>query len=148
MNNKALGIGVVVVIIIGLFLLMPKGTEAPADNNGAAPVSGGTGSSDTTTGTSVDVSATVSTTVGAGQVAASIKGYAFAPGVIKVKKGTTVTWTNMDSVGHSVVADSGKWTSDLLAKGQTYSYTFDAVGTVAYHCGPHPYMKGTVEVTE
>ncbi len=147
MNNKALGIGAVIVIIIGIFLFMPKGTEAPAENNEQA-VSETTGSSDTTTGASVDVSGTVSTTVGAGEVAATIKGYAFTPAVIKVKKGTMVTWTNMDSAGHSVVGDSGKWESDLLLKGKTYSHMFDTAGTFAYHCGPHPYMKGTVEVTE
>jgi plastocyanin len=78
----------------------------------------------------------------------AIQGFAFSPATIKVKKGTTVTWTNKDAVKHTVTADSGKWGSNLLANGETYSYKFDNVGSFSYHCTPHPSMKGTVEVTE
>lgn len=79
----------------------------------------------------------------------SISNYAFDPTPLKVKKGTKVTWTNYDVAKHSVVADSGTGPmSELFGKGQTYSYTFDTAGTYKYHCEPHPYMHGTVEVTE
>lgn len=81
----------------------------------------------------------------------TIKDFAFAPGTITVKKGTKVTWTNQDSVQHNVMSDktdvSGP-SSELLSKGDSYSYTFDEVGTFTYHCTPHPYMKATVIVTE
>jgi plastocyanin len=77
-----------------------------------------------------------------------IQDFAFSPATLKVKKGTTVTWTNKDAVAHSAVADSGKWKSDLLSQNGTYSHTFDTVGKFTYHCGPHTYMKGTIEVTE
>jgi plastocyanin len=36
--------------------------------------------------------------------------------------------------------------SELLAKGESYSFTFKKAGTYTYHCTPHPYMKGTVVV--
>jgi amicyanin len=81
----------------------------------------------------------------------SIKEYAFTPEVIKVKVGTKVTWTNQDSVGHTVTADKASAAapdSQNLTKGQSYSFTFTKAGTYHYHCAPHPYMKGTVEVTE
>lgn len=79
----------------------------------------------------------------------SIENYAFTPANITVKKGTKVTWTNKDSVQHDVMSDSGnELAGPLLAKGETYSHTFDTVGTFSYHCSPHPYMKGTVTVTE
>lgn len=84
----------------------------------------------------------------------AIKDFAFSPAKITVKKGTTVTWTNEDSVGHNVVADDatnsgGLPTSHaLLAQGQTFSHTFNEVGTFNYHCAPHPHMKGVVEVVE
>lgn len=77
-----------------------------------------------------------------------IKGYAFTPASITVKAGTTVTWTNQDDVRHDVMTDTeGKGpSSELLAKGESYSFTFTEPGTYTYHCSPHPYMKGTVIV--
>lgn len=79
----------------------------------------------------------------------TIKDYAFTPATITVKVGTKVTWTNQDAVGHTVTADSGSGPdSELFDQGQSYSYTFNKAGTYTYHCAPHPYMKGTVIVTE
>lgn len=80
----------------------------------------------------------------------SIKDYMFTPAVIKVKVGTTVTWTNQDAVSHTVTADTNS--SDApssmdIAQGKSYSFTFRKAGTYTYHCFPHPYMHGTVEVT-
>lgn len=79
----------------------------------------------------------------------SISNFAFTPASITVKKGTTVTWTNNDSVAHTVTADSGNGpNSELLQNGETYSFTFNEAGTFKYHCVPHPSMKATVTVTE
>lgn len=79
---------------------------------------------------------------------ATIKGYAFNPGTLTVKKGTKVTWTNQDVAKHTVSFDSMAVESPFLGSGETFSYTFDKAGTYPYHCAPHPYMKGTVVVTE
>lgn len=79
------------------------------------------------------------------------KGFDVVQKTIKVKKGTTVTWTNEDSAKHDVTPEmetSDFKTSELFGKGESYSVTFNTVGTFAYYCSPHPYMKGTVEVTE
>ena len=77
----------------------------------------------------------------------TISNYMFAPGDIKVKVGTTVTWTNSDSVKHNVVSDDGKMPDGkLIAKDETYTYTFAKVGSYKYHCSPHPYMHGSVTV--
>ena len=77
----------------------------------------------------------------------TISNYMFAPGDIKVKVGTTVTWTNNDSVKHNVVSDDGKMPDgQLIGKGETYTYTFAKAGTYKYHCSPHPYMHGSVTV--
>jgi plastocyanin len=79
------------------------------------------------------------------------KSFAVSPESITVKKGTTVTWTNEDSAKHDVVpemeTDEFK-ASKLFGKGETYSVTFNTVGSFSYYCSPHPYMKGTIEVTE
>lgn len=82
----------------------------------------------------------------------NIQNFAFAPNKVTVKKGTQVTWTNKDSVKHDITPDSNsdafQGSGKLLGQGESYSFTFNTVGTYAYHCSPHPYMKGTIEVTE
>lgn len=84
--------------------------------------------------------------------AVSIRNSSYSPSAITVKKGTTVTWTNNDPIEHDIVPDSPsdafKGSDGLLANGESYSFTFDTVGTYTYHCTPHPFMKGTVVVTE
>lgn len=83
-----------------------------------------------------------------------IEGGAFKLPSITVKKGTTVTWTNKDDTQHNVVSDSDApaggppQEADLLSKGESFSFTYDTVGVFRYHCAPHPFMQGTVEVTE
>ena len=79
------------------------------------------------------------------------KGFAIVQKSIKVKKGTTVTWTNEDSAKHDVTPDKETdefKASELFGKGETHSATFNTVGTYTYHCSPHPYMKGTIDVVE
>jgi len=80
----------------------------------------------------------------------SISDFAFSPANITVKKGTTVTWTNHDSVAHTVVETDGKTgpQSSSLANGKSYSFTFNTTGTFKYNCSIHPEMVGTVTVTE
>jgi len=78
----------------------------------------------------------------------NIKGYAFGPDKLRVQKGTTVTWTNEDQAKHTISFDDGTVESQLLAQGESFDYTFDEVGTYAYHCRPHPYMKAEIEVYE
>ena len=79
------------------------------------------------------------------------KGFAVVQKTIKVKKGTTVTWTNQDNAKHDVtpVNETAEFkTSELFGKDGTYSVTFNTVGKYDYFCSPHPYMKGSIEVTE
>jgi plastocyanin len=87
-----------------------------------------------------------STSVQSGDVEISIANFAFDPATITIPAGTTITWTNNDSASHNVTADDGSWGSDSLATGATFSFTFDKVGTYAYHCGVHPSMKATITV--
>ncbi len=70
---------------------------------------------------------------------------------IRVKKGTTVKWTNQSNTKHDVTPDTETAefkASNLLKKGESYEVTFNSAGTFTYNCSPHPYMKGSVEVTE
>jgi len=82
------------------------------------------------------------------EVAAAIEGFAFAPGTIEIKVGTTITWTNNDSAPHTVTANDRSFESGRLEQGQTFSFTFDTAGTFEYFCEYHPGMTATVVVTE
>ena len=85
-----------------------------------------------------------------------IGNYNFNPQTLTVKVGTTVTWTNMDFVGHNVEAgtheDEGhedeSLESPILGHMQSFSYTFTEAGEYEYHCDPHPYMEGRIIVVK
>ena len=78
----------------------------------------------------------------------AIRNYAFTPNTITVVIGmnNTVTWTNYDSVIHTVTADDNSWGSGNLASGDNYTYTFQSAGTFGYHCTIHTYMTAKVVV--
>ena len=76
------------------------------------------------------------------------KSFRFDPTSIRVPVGTTVTWTNDDSVTHDVRFLGGTgWRSQPLRPGESATFTFTEVGEYAYECGFHPSsMKGKVIV--
>jgi plastocyanin len=59
-----------------------------------------------------------------------------------------VTWTNEDSVPHTVTARTDDFDSGMMQNGDTFSLTFDEPGTFDYFCAIHPSMTGTVTVSE
>ena len=78
-----------------------------------------------------------------------MKDIAFKPANLQVPLGSTVTWTNQDSVPHDVRSKSGEpevLRSDLLQQGDTYSYTFNQPGTYEYYCSVHPQMTAQIVV--
>ncbi len=76
-----------------------------------------------------------------------LQDFAFVPANIVVDVGTTVTWTNYDSLAHTVTSDDGdELGSPLFGQNGTFSHTFDEPGEYYYHCEPHPKMKGLVTV--
>lgn len=76
----------------------------------------------------------------------SIKGRAFHPGTLKIKKGESVTWRNNDDIDHTVDADDGSFASGTIKSGKTFSHTFKKAGRYPYSCHLHPRMKGTIVV--
>ena len=71
---------------------------------------------------------------------------AYAPDDLTVTTGTTVTWTNIDTVAHTSTANTNGWNSGIVMPGDHFSFTFQTPGTFAYHCAIHPGMIGTVVV--
>ena len=75
----------------------------------------------------------------------SIKNFVFNPQTLKIKIGTKVTWVNNDSVSHTATSDSDNiLNSPVLSPGQSFSFTFNKLGSVNYHCTIHPAMKGLI----
>jgi plastocyanin len=81
-----------------------------------------------------------------GSSAVEIKNTAYNPATITAKVGDKVTWTNNDSVTHTVTLDDNSADSGDLAAGATFDHTFTTAGTFAYHCKIHSSMHGTVTV--
>ena len=89
----------------------------------------------------------------------TIQAFCFTPSNMTIMNGTTVVWTNKETfVSHSVTSDTkvvnletGKrsplFASGDLGPGASFKFQFNATGTYNYHCGHHPFMRGTVIVT-
>jgi plastocyanin len=78
----------------------------------------------------------------------TIDNFAFSPGTLTVKAGSTVTWTNRDEEPHTVAATDGSFHSPGMGTGATFTHTFATAGTFNYVCSIHPSMHGTVVVTQ
>jgi plastocyanin len=69
---------------------------------------------------------------------------AFAPNLLKVKAGKTVTWKNVDSAARTVTSgkvsdkDAGKlFGSKIMAPKKEFSFKFDKKGTYDFFCMLH-----------
>jgi plastocyanin len=72
----------------------------------------------------------------------------YDPNPIEVRVGDTVTWINDDSSPHTVTSSNGSTLeSDIMRRGEAFSFTFDNVGEYPYFCTLHASMVGTVIVT-
>ena len=71
----------------------------------------------------------------------------FVPKFISIPIQSIVTWTNDDSIQHTVTSDEeGLFDSGPLSPGDTSDNAFDTPGEFGYHCSIHPWMTGRVMV--
>jgi plastocyanin len=70
----------------------------------------------------------------------------FSPSSITISAGTTIKWTNKESVTHTVTSDNSLFDSGDMGNESTFSYTFSNAGTYPYHCKYHADMKASVIV--
>ncbi|MCS7142831.1 MAG: plastocyanin/azurin family copper-binding protein [Aigarchaeota archaeon] len=68
---------------------------------------------------------------------------------VVLKVNNTVVWTNNEDldIAHTVTDDNFRFDSGLFGKGVQYKYTFVSPGLYRYHCIPHPWMRGSVDVS-
>jgi hypothetical protein len=53
----------------------------------------------------------------------------FVPSSVTIHPGESITWTNSDAIDHQVSSTKASLASPVMHTGQTYSFTFAAVGT-------------------
>lgn len=81
----------------------------------------------------------------------TIRATSFDPPKDSVPVGTTITWTNLGGVGHTVTSNSpstelsGGTFANPIPNNGTYSHQFNTPGLFDYHCEIHP-MAGTIKV--
>ena len=75
----------------------------------------------------------------------SIVNFAFKPGTLTVKRGSSVGFSNTTSVT-THTASSGSFDTNRIAPGTTKTITFNKKGTFFYHCKIHTFMKGKIVV--
>lgn len=146
MNNKfIIGLVLALVVLLGLYLAFSSQTPAPAN----APAN------TTTTTNQPSTSVPKPKSVGGAPItnpdvsytrAVKIQGFKFDPETNIVPVGTTVTWTNYDSIPHTVTSNDGFFASKTLTTASTFSYKFTQKGTYYYHCTFHPEMLGRIIV--
>lgn len=92
--------------------------------------------------------------------ASTLASKAFSPDEANAKVGDNVTWTNKDTVMHTVTSGTGpsdpakgkefdsglSGPSALTAAGKTFSHKFTTAGEFTYFCQVHPTMTGKVKV--
>lgn len=84
--------------------------------------------------------------IGAGKVVIEIGNIQFTPKNVTVKKGTVITWSNLDSIIHTSTSDRGVWDSGDIFAQKSWSRMFDEIGIYEYHCKPHPFQTGSITV--
>ena len=90
-----------------------------------------------------------STTANTQNATVEIANLAFTPASVTITAGSTVTWTNNDTVPHLVsFGDQGPQSSEVIDPGGTFSAIFEEAGSFSYVCTLHPGMSGVVEVSD
>jgi plastocyanin len=120
------------------------------------------GSSSTSTSTTARGALTTDTTpkfaapeasapVHSGTVHIAYRDIAITPDTLRVKVGTTISWTNYDPIEENVTSEGGpqKFASGRLGEGDSYQITALTPGVIHYESTLHPAsMNGTIEVVQ
>jgi plastocyanin len=81
-------------------------------------------------------------------VAIAYRNITIQPDTLKVKAGSTISWTNYDSIEHTVTSKDGPAQfASSLGEGKTFEVKVTKPGVIHYECTIHPAsMNGTIEV--
>jgi plastocyanin len=90
-----------------------------------------------------------STGTQSGTVQIAYRNIAIEPDAVRVKVGSTIKWTNYDSVPHNVTSEGGPmhFASGNFGEGHSYELKVTKTGVIHYECTLEPTtMNGTIEV--
>ena len=80
------------------------------------------------------------------QMNVSVEKSIFDPVELKVPLGTTVSWSNNDTVSQAIISDIDVFQSPELEPGESFSYTFNQKGEYPYYEIGNGEMKAKIQV--
>lgn len=121
-------------------------TEPPATETAIPPTESPTAATEEPAATSSALPPSMSAQI-------SIQDFQFSPGNITIQTGSTVTWTHIGNINHTVTADDGSFDSGSLGGGDVFKFTFTEAGIYNYFCEFHggpggSGMSGTITVVD
>jgi plastocyanin len=123
-------------------------SSSSSSSPGARPYGGGSGGLKPTTTPKYGAPAP-GAPIRSGVVQVSYRNITIAPDAIRVKVGSTIKWTNSDTIEHNVTSESGpqRFASKNFGEGGTFEIKALRPGVIHYQCTIHPAsMNGTIEV--
>lgn len=140
-----LGAAGLIIVLAGYFLLLPKTPQASQPQGQT-----------TTPQNSVQETKGASDTVVVGEITVTINEGFFRPEKVTIKKGTKVFFNNATQKPHQPASDDhpthqkypGFDPKKEIPPAESWSFTFNNVGTWGYHDHLTPTAKGTIVVTE
>jgi plastocyanin len=147
------GLPVVVIACSALMLAAGCGSSnSSSSSSSSSSAASGTPKSSLKANTTPKYAApAASSPVQSGTVQIAYRNIAIAPDTLKVKVGSTIKWTNFDSVEHNVTSEGGpqKFASKTFGENGTFEIKVNKPGVIHYQCTIHPAsMNGTIEVVK
>ena len=144
---------------LALTLIAGCGSSSNSGSTSTAATTAATGAAGTTSPsaglkantTPQYASPSPSSPVQSGTVQIAYRNIAIDPDTLRVKVGSTIKWTNFDSVQHNVTSEGGsqKFSSKDFGENATFSIKATKPGIVHYQCTIHPAsMNGTIEIVK
>jgi plastocyanin len=147
---------VALAVCSALTLTAGCGSSSSSSNSTSTPSTASTATTSTSGGLKADTTPkygapSSSAPVQSGVVQVAYRNIAIDPDTIKVKVGSTIKWTNYDSVEHNVTSEGGpqKFASKDFGENGTFEIKALKPGVIHYECTIHPAsMNGTIEVVK
>ena len=134
------------------FGLLVAVTACGSDDSGSSATDAPTSAASTSVApaSTAEVTTVASTAAGASAPTGAgdtvdISDFMFAPAMLEVAVGSTVTWTNSHTQAHTANS-AGNFDTGAIQPGASATVTFDETGTFSYICSFHPFMTGTIAV--
>jgi len=138
----------------GLMLVAGCGSSSTSNSGSGATTAGTAATSASTSSLKVNTkpnyaAPSSSEPVQGGTVQIAYRNIAISPDTLRVRVGSTIRWTNYDSVEHNVTSQGGplRFASKDIGEGATFEVKASRPGMIHYLCTIHPTtMNGTIEV--